>query len=151
MLEMSLPSIACQTIGHSHRYAVPVLVGRRRRKYLVSRRRLLLTPAHCVSKRLNTISFRFVRSQFDIREKHTCRKDDKIQLINLQHHTGPNAEAKCVAVNQRRSELLAVGANDVYARVYDRRMLTLGQVSSLSFFFLCFAYINFSTYCGHFD
>lgn len=93
-----------------------------------------------------------VRSQFDIREKHTCRKDDKIQLINLQHHMGPNAEAKCVSVNQRRSELIAVGANDVYARVYDRRMLTLGQVRSFasnrlqiyfySFLFLCQLFFN---------
>lgn len=94
----------------------------------------------------------FVHSQFDIREKHTCRKDDKIQLINLPHHMGPNAEAKCVAVNQRRSELIAVGANDVYARIYDRRMLTLGQVSafasnSLEFllnFLVGLASINFS-------
>lgn len=69
---------------------------------------------------------------------------------------GPNAEAKCVAVNQRRSELLAVGANDVYARVYDRRMLTLGQVSSiysnpLIFSLLCLAYFNLPTFLGHND
>lgn len=88
-------------------------------------------------------------SQFDIREKHTCRKDDKIQLINLQHHLGPNAEAKCVTVNQRRSELLAVGANDVYARVYDRRMMTLGQVrrlrsnSFISIYWICCFSIDF--------
>lgn len=47
----------------------------------------------------------------------------------MRHHLGQNAEAKCVAVNQRRSELLAVGANDVYARIYDRRMMSLGQAS----------------------
>lgn len=32
-------------------------------------------------------------------------------------------EAKCIAINPIRSEQLAVGANDPYARVYDRRML----------------------------
>lgn len=46
-------------------------------------------------------------------------------MIDLKHHLGPDAEAKCVAINPRRSEMLAVGANDVYARLYDRRMLTL--------------------------
>lgn len=41
---------------------------------------------------------------------------------------GANAEAKCVAINPRRTELIAVGANDVYARVYDRRMISLEEV-----------------------
>lgn len=68
-------------------------------------------------------------SQFDIRERHTCRKDDKIQLISLSKYLGTIAEAKCVAVNPKRSEMLAIGANDVYARLYDRRMLKLNHVS----------------------
>lgn len=34
-----------------------------------------------------------------------------------------NAEAKCIAVNPARTEQIAIGANDPYARVYDRRML----------------------------
>lgn len=38
------------------------------------------------------------------------------------------AEAKCVTVNPRRPEQLAVGANDAYARVFDRRMIKLMQV-----------------------
>lgn len=67
-------------------------------------------------------------SQFDIREKHTCRKDDEIHLISLSHYISSLAEAKCIAVNGRRSEQLAVGANDVFARIYDRRMLTLQKV-----------------------
>ena len=37
---------------------------------------------------------------------------------------GNYAEAKCLAVNPLRPELIAVGANDPYVRVYDRRMLT---------------------------
>lgn len=71
--------------------------------------------------------FRFCR-QFDIREPHKCRTDNKVLLVGLQNHIGLNAEAKCIAVNQRRPEQIAVGANDVYARVYDRRMITLTQV-----------------------
>lgn len=39
VLEVPLPSIACQTIGHRQRYTVPILVGCRRRQYLVSSRR----------------------------------------------------------------------------------------------------------------
>lgn len=67
-------------------------------------------------------------SQFDLREPHNCRQADKVRLIDLQNHIGPNAEAKCVAINQRRPEQLAVGASDAYARVYDRRMIKLAQV-----------------------
>lgn len=74
----------------------------------------------------------FIRySQFDTREKHTCHESDPIELINLQNHIGQNAEAKCVAINQRRSEMLAVGANDAYARLYDRRMLKVRPIDSI--------------------
>lgn len=76
-------------------------------------------------KNVSKISF-FYR-QFDKREKHKCR-DQKVLLIGLQNYMGPNAEAKCIAINQRRTELIAVGANDVYARVYDRRMMSLAEV-----------------------
>lgn len=55
--------------------------------------------------------------------------NEKVQLIDLQNHIGPSAEAKCVAVNHRRPEQLAVGASDVYARIYDRRMIRLNRVS----------------------
>lgn len=51
-------------------------------------------------------------------------------MIGLQNYMGANAEAKCIAINQLRTELLAVGANDVYARVYDRRMISLAAVIS---------------------
>ncbi|KAJ6648158.1 WD and tetratricopeptide repeats protein 1, partial [Pseudolycoriella hygida] len=36
-----------------------------------------------------------------------------------------DTEVKCVAINPRRPELLAVGCNDPYARIYDRRKLSL--------------------------
>lgn len=66
--------------------------------------------------------------QFDIREHHDCRRDTNVLLVGLQRYMGPNAEAKCIAINPRRPELLAIGANDVYARVYDRRMISLEKV-----------------------
>ena len=50
-------------------------------------------------------------------------------MIDLQNHIGASAEAKCVAVNPRRPEQLAVGASDAYARVYDRRMIKLFRVN----------------------
>ncbi|XP_055378898.1 WD and tetratricopeptide repeats protein 1 [Condylostylus longicornis] len=66
--------------------------------------------------------------QFDIREPHRCKSDDKVVLINLSRQISNNAEAKCIAVNPRRPELIAVGANDAFARLYDRRMLRLDSV-----------------------
>lgn len=73
----------------------------------------------------------FFFRQFDIREHHDCRGDTNVLLVGLQRYMGPNAEAKCIAINPRRPELLAIGANDVYARLYDRRMISLEKVRSL--------------------
>lgn len=49
-------------------------------------------------------------------------------MIDLQNHIGASAEAKCVAINPRRTEQIAVGASDAYARIYDRRMIKLIRV-----------------------
>ncbi|XP_043276205.1 WD and tetratricopeptide repeats protein 1-like isoform X2 [Venturia canescens] len=65
--------------------------------------------------------------QHDLRAPHTCSADDKAILIDLIAHIGRDAEAKCVAVNPMRSELVAVGANDPYIRMYDRRMIKVSQ------------------------
>lgn len=62
--------------------------------------------------------------QIDLREPHTCNGDDKIVLIDLKNHQ-EYVEAKCIAVNPRRPEQLAIGTNDCYARIYDRRMISL--------------------------
>ncbi|XP_053966712.1 WD and tetratricopeptide repeats protein 1 [Anastrepha ludens] len=62
--------------------------------------------------------------QLDTREQHRCgAEENRVRLINLTTYVDTNTEAKCLAVNPRRTELLAVGANDPYARIYDRRML----------------------------
>jgi WD and tetratricopeptide repeat-containing protein 1 len=44
-------------------------------------------------------------------------------LVNLMSVLGRTDEAKCLSINARRPEQIAVGANDPYVRVYDRRKL----------------------------
>ncbi|KAK0179561.1 hypothetical protein PV327_005302 [Microctonus hyperodae] len=67
--------------------------------------------------------------QYDTRIHHNCKSNDcKNVLVDLVNHAGRRAEAKCMAVNPTRPELVAVGANDPYVRVYDRRMIKIGQV-----------------------
>ena len=44
-------------------------------------------------------------------------------LINLNIYVGAMAEAKCLAINPLQPELLAVGCNDPFVRLYDHRML----------------------------
>lgn len=43
-----------------------------------------------------------------------------------------NLETKCIAINQMRSEYLAVGCNDPFARIYDRRLLKFRRVPERS-------------------
>ena len=43
---------------------------------------------------------------------------------------GRGAEVKCVTVCPSRTELVAVGANDPYVRVYDRRMISCGPLDT---------------------
>ena len=62
--------------------------------------------------------------QIDLREPHRCNSDDKIVLVDLKNHQ-EYVEAKCIAVNPRRPEQVAIGTNDPYARIYDRRMIKL--------------------------
>lgn len=62
--------------------------------------------------------------QIDLREPHTCMADDKIVLIDLKNHQ-EYVEVKCIAINPRRPEQIAIGTNDAFARIYDRRMITL--------------------------
>jgi len=67
--------------------------------------------------------------QWDTREKWT---DATIScLIDLNSHCA-RAEVKCVAVNPLRDEMLAVGSNDQFIRLYDRRKLSLKKIDSVS-------------------
>ncbi|EZA60494.1 hypothetical protein DMN91_010896 [Ooceraea biroi] len=66
--------------------------------------------------------------QYDTRAPHVCRSNNHNVLVNLVYHMGRYAEGKCIAVNPRKPELIAIGANDAYIRMYDRRMIKLSQV-----------------------
>ncbi|CAG2161831.1 unnamed protein product [Oppiella nova] len=68
--------------------------------------------------------------QYDLRERHRCSSVSNNVLINLMDYNGPNAEVKCIAVNPMRPELIAVGANDPFVRLYDRRMISLQSIQS---------------------
>lgn len=58
-----------------------------------------------------------------MRMSHDCTSDQsKINLVTL-YNMGSTVEAKCLDINQLRTEQLAVGANDPYVRLYDRRMI----------------------------
>jgi len=72
--------------------------------------------------------------QFDMRQPHQCSNSVKNVLINLVNFIGSNAEAKCIAINPMRPEMLAVGANDTYVRLYDRRMITPTNIKVRSHF-----------------
>lgn len=69
--------------------------------------------------------------QFDMRQPHTCQSNDKVVLVNFNNHAGLYGEVKCIAVNPRRPELLAIGANDSFVRLYDRRMISLDRMPAL--------------------
>jgi WD and tetratricopeptide repeat-containing protein 1 len=55
---------------------------------------------------------------------HECSSDhNKIGILSIYNYEGERIEAKCLDINQLRTEQLAVGANDPYVRLYDRRMV----------------------------
>lgn len=59
-----------------------------------------------------------------MRINHDCSSDQsKIGLVSIYGNFGTMIEAKCLDINQLRTEQLAVGANDPYVRLYDRRMI----------------------------
>eukprot|EP00090_Calanus_glacialis_P039156 TRINITY_DN6817_c0_g1_i1.p1 TRINITY_DN6817_c0_g1~~TRINITY_DN6817_c0_g1_i1.p1 ORF type:complete len:702 (-),score=218.04 TRINITY_DN6817_c0_g1_i1:138-2243(-) len=64
--------------------------------------------------------------QWDLRERWSI--DSSNVLVNLTHHAGRGAEVKCVSICPGRSELIAVGANDPFVRVFDRRMITCSRL-----------------------
>ncbi|XP_030761944.1 WD and tetratricopeptide repeats protein 1 isoform X2 [Sitophilus oryzae] len=67
--------------------------------------------------------------QFDLREQHECLTSQAKVLINLNK---VNHEAKCIAINPTKPHYIAVGANDCYVRLYDRRMLKAYSFTEVS-------------------
>jgi len=79
---------------------------------------------------------------------HECSTEkSKITLVSIYGHSGTKIEAKCLDINQLKTEQLAVGANDQYVRLYDRRMIrslssftvkhSISKNSSPEFDFVC--------------
>lgn len=59
-----------------------------------------------------------------MRMTHDCSSNQsKISLVSIYGNLGTKIEAKCLDINQFRTEQLAVGASDPYVRLYDRRMI----------------------------
>lgn len=71
-----------------------------------------------------------------MRMSHECpHGKSKTTLVTVYGDLGKKIEAKCLDINQLRTEQLAVGANDQYVRLYDRRM-----IQSLSSFAVKYPY-----------
>jgi len=55
---------------------------------------------------------------------HECPTDkSKTTLVEIYGNLGEKIQARCLDINQLRTEQLAVGAADQYVRLYDRRMI----------------------------
>ncbi|VVC32811.1 Hypothetical protein CINCED_3A009379 [Cinara cedri] len=62
--------------------------------------------------------------QHDLRLGHDCTSSTtNIILVTTNNTKGDRIEAKCLDINQLRTEQIAVGASDPYVRLYDRRMI----------------------------
>ncbi|KAB0795042.1 hypothetical protein PPYR_04829 [Photinus pyralis] len=57
--------------------------------------------------------------QYDMREPHECASTKSKVFVDLSY----TSEVKCIAVNPVRSHLIAIGANDCFIRLFDRRMV----------------------------
>ncbi|XP_074033231.1 WD and tetratricopeptide repeats protein 1 isoform X2 [Leptinotarsa decemlineata] len=64
--------------------------------------------------------------QYDLREPHECTMTNTKVLLDLSSNFG---EVKCIAVNPTKPHYIAVGVNDCYIRLYDRRMLKPSTVT----------------------
>lgn len=74
--------------------------------------------------------------QYDIRESHVCRESKSRNILIDLKSIFPSLKAKCLAVNPVRSEMLAVGATDIFNRLFDRRYLraTNNKHSCITYF-----------------
>lgn len=61
-----------------------------------------------------------------MREPHECPTQSKV-LIDLSF----KSEIKCITVNPTQSHYIAIGANDCFVRLYDRRMIKVSMVNHL--------------------
>uniref|UniRef100_H2ZN13 Anaphase-promoting complex subunit 4 WD40 domain-containing protein n=1 Tax=Ciona savignyi TaxID=51511 RepID=H2ZN13_CIOSA len=81
-------------------------------------KRLVVTPAH--PHNIWSASEDGAIRQFDIRQP---QNGITRVLIDIRSMCGPSAEGKCLAINPTQTDYLALGANDQYVRLYDRRWI----------------------------
>lgn len=73
--------------------------------------------------------------QYDIRETHNCDFGKKKSVIlDLKTHD-ISLVTKCLAINPIRNEILAVGTNDPYIRLFDRRLVNHKNKSCCTTYF----------------
>uniref|UniRef100_A0A2P2I7M8 WD and tetratricopeptide repeats protein 1-like n=1 Tax=Hirondellea gigas TaxID=1518452 RepID=A0A2P2I7M8_9CRUS len=70
--------------------------------------------------------------QYDLRTPHPCDGSSSNVVVDLRplRAFGYPLEVKCVALSPRDPYKLAVGANDPFVRIYDRRMIKLTKMQS---------------------
>ncbi|XP_078483013.1 WD and tetratricopeptide repeats protein 1-like [Ciona intestinalis] len=81
-------------------------------------KRLVVTPDH--PNIIWSVSEDGAIRQFDMRQEPFAITR---VLLDLSAMCGPSAEGKCLAINPTQTDYLALGANDQYVRLYDRRMI----------------------------
>lgn len=73
--------------------------------------------------------------QYDIRLPHVCNSTKPNNILIDLDTIDKCLAAKCITVNPLRSEMLAVGSNDIYNRLFDRRYIRPGAWSSCTAYF----------------
>ncbi|XP_045110144.1 WD and tetratricopeptide repeats protein 1-like isoform X1 [Portunus trituberculatus] len=69
---------------------------------------------------------------YDMRAPHTCSSQASNFLIDLRQHAGSTVECRCITIHPSRPELIAIGVNDPFIRIYDRRMIKANSVQYFS-------------------
>lgn len=73
--------------------------------------------------------------QYDIREEHRCSSTEPKNLLIDLRTADIRLSAKCLAINPIRDEMLAIGSNDAYIRLFDRRYMHSGGWNSCTAYF----------------
>ncbi|KAH1021874.1 hypothetical protein HUJ04_011358 [Dendroctonus ponderosae] len=79
--------------------------------------------------------------QYDLRQPHICTS----QTANLFLSFGSHCEIKCIAVNPTKPHYIAVGCNDAYVRIYDRRKIKTCILSEINHSISEYTYPSSST------
>ncbi|KAK4291218.1 hypothetical protein Pmani_035935 [Petrolisthes manimaculis] len=69
---------------------------------------------------------------YDMRAPHSCSSQASSFLIDLRGYAGSTVECRCITIHPARPELIAVGANDPFIRIFDRRMIKKNSAQSCS-------------------